>query len=498
MNGLCHANSYRCRYKKFAVFQVNSFMRQQNFPRQNILQMRHFTKPSPAKWLVSMCLLLFVFIACKKAIEPSPKEEEILSPSANTEQGHLKQTKTFSSNVVIQWLNLQLDMLRVPLAPGTGSQAAERALAYCGIATYESVVGGMPSYQSLIGQLTDFPEMPATEPGKAYHWAASANAALAEMNRKLVPTTSATNKTAIDNLENSLNNIYATEVDAATLQRSIAYGKEVAAKVYAWAATDGSANVNPTYVPPVGPGLWVSTPPNSPAAANPYYYQRRLFVPNVASGTALAPPPAYSTDPSSSFFAMVKDVYDKSQALTPQQTAMAIYHRDAPGYPGGGHFVAILSQVLSKANVMLDDAALLYAKTGIAFNDAVVICFTQKYQVNLVRPITYIRNVMGYTTWSALFNTPGHPEFPSAHAVNATAIAAMLTSQLGTNFQFTLHSYDYLGLPARSYNSFYEMSKEMADSRVYAGIHYQASCDKGQWLGAKVAANILGKLKFKK
>jgi hypothetical protein len=42
---------------------------------------------------------------------------------------------------------------------------------------------------------------------------------------------------------------------------------------------------------------------------------------------------------------MVKDVYDKSQNLTPTQTAMAIYHRDAPGYPGGGHFIAILAQV---------------------------------------------------------------------------------------------------------------------------------------------------------
>ena len=55
-----------------------------------------------------------------------------------------------------------------------------------------------------------------------------------------------------------------------------------------------------------------------------------------------------------------------------------------------------------------------------------------------------------------------------------------------------------LGLPARSYNSFYAMSKEMADSRVFAGIHYQASCDKGRWLGEKVARNIERKLKFEK
>jgi hypothetical protein len=195
---------------------------------------------------------------------------------------------------------------------------------------------------------------------------------------------------------------------------------------------------------------------------------------------------------------MVKDVYDKSQALTPAQTAMAIYHRDAPGYPGGGHFVAILSQVLVKAGSMLDIAALAYAKTGIASYDATTICFVNKYTYNLVRPINYIRNVMGFGSWNALFNTPGHPEFPSAHAVNSAAIATMLTDVLGDDFHFTINTYEYLGLPARTYNSFHEMAKEMADSRVFAGIHYQASCDKGTWLGNKVGQNILSKVKFLK
>ena len=101
-------------------------------------------------------------------------------------------------------------------------------------------------------------------------------------------------------------------------------------------------------------------------------------------------------------------------------------------------------------------------------------------------------------SWNALFNTPGHPEFPSAHAVNSAAIATMLTDVLGDNFQFTLNTYDYLGLPARSYNSFHEMAKEMSDSRVFGGIHYQASCDKGIWQGEKVAQNILNRVKFLK
>ena len=447
-------------------------------------------------------LSLVVFISCQKEAQTKQqRSEEIATTANNGDHGHLQQTKTFSADVVIRWLNMQLDMLRVPLAPGTGSQGADRALAYCGIAAYESVVPGMPAYQTLTNQLNGFPEMPSAEPGKPYHWAASANAALAEINRKLFPATSAANKTNIDDLENTLKATYADEADAGTLQRSIAFGKEVATRVFAWAAVDGSANVNPPYAPPVqpvGPGFWISTPPNFPAAANPYASQRRLIVPDVADGTALEPPPPYSADPSSAFFAMVKDVYDRSLTLTPAQTAMALYHRDAPGYPGGGHFVAVLAQVLTKADATLDIAALAYAKVGIGSHDATTICFVNKYTYNLVRPITYIRNELGHASWNALFNTPGHPEFPAAHAVNGTAVATMLTDVLGGNFQFTLNTYDYLGLPARSYNSFFEMSKEMADSRVFGGIHYQASCDKGRWLGEKVSRNVLSKVKFLK
>lgn len=429
---------------------------------------------------VAFVSLFVSFISCDKNHVPNP---------------HNKASE-YSAEVVVKWLSMQLNMLRVPLAPGTGTQASERAQAYCGIALYEAIVPGMPGHKSLQGQLTNFPVMPDIEKYKKYHWAAVGNAVLAEMNRKLFPTTSNQNKAGIDSLEKALYMEFSTTADAEILMRSADYGKKVAAKVYEWAATDGSANVNPPYTPSGAPGTWVSTPPNFPQPANPYASQRRLLVPGVAAGTVPEPPPAYSNKPGSDFYNMAKDVYDKSLTLTPEQIAMAIYHRDVPGYPGGGQFVAVLSQVLSKAHPQLDVAAVAYAKCGIAQSDATIICFTYKYKFNLVRPITYIRNEMGYPEWSTLFNTPGHPEFPAAHAVISAAIAGVLTDVFGDHFQFTLSSYDYLGLPARQYSSFDKMSKEMADSRVYGGIHYQASCDKGRTMGYKVSKNVLAKVRF--
>ncbi|MGZ5219153.1 MAG: hypothetical protein ACXWC7_03710, partial [Chitinophagaceae bacterium] len=101
--------------------------------------------------------LSFFMLSCQKetreaTVKEEQEQEETLS-ARNGHNGHLKLTKTFSSDVVIKWLNMQLDMLRVPLAAGTGSQASDRAQAYCGIALYESVVHGMPNYRSMKGQL---------------------------------------------------------------------------------------------------------------------------------------------------------------------------------------------------------------------------------------------------------------------------------------------------------------------------------------------------------
>jgi hypothetical protein len=362
------------------------------------------------------------------------------------------------------------------------------------------VVPGMPAYQSLSGQLNQFTQMPPTGPGVAYHWAAAANAALAFMNRSLFPAASSANIILINNLENELQAEYATEVNAATLQRSVEYGRAVAQAVFNWAQTDGTLSMPAptTYVIPTGPGLWEKTPPNFAGPVNAFLGMRRQMVPGSEVGSAPVLPPAYSTNPASAFYAMVKDVYDRSQVLTPEQTALALYSRDAPGYPGGGSLVAILSQVIQASGCSLDVAALAYAKLGIGAFDAGTLVFVQKYTTNLVRPITYIRNVMGHTTWSPLFATPGHPEFPAAHANSGGVLSAMLKSVFGENFSFTIDYYNYLGLPARIYHSLDELGTDMGNSRVYGGIHYQHSVDQGLFMGKKISANILAQLKFLK
>ena len=458
--------------------------------------MKSLTKPSSGKWILLTVISLFVFSSCKKQIDQPAKQQEIVAKANSNIHGHLKQTKTYSSEVAFKWIDMQLRLFRTNATP-IGGLPPQRYYGYSAIALYESVVPGMPAYQTLSGQLTDMPAMPQTLPGYAYHWPSCGNAALAAMTRNFFPNTSVANKASIDSLENALNSVYQTDITVEEFQRSVNFGKTIAQLIFDWSKTDGASVANTPYTPPVGAGLWVRTPPALAAAFGPYWGNNRLMVAGSLNGSTPPPPPSYSTNPSSDYYQMVKEVYDISQTLIPEQTATALYYRDNPGF-GGGHYLSILRQVLQQEQPQLDFTAIAFAKASIAIIEAGIGCWKAKYTYNLERPITYIRNILGYNTWNALFGTPNFPEYPSGHSTIGGAIAETLTGLFGDNYQLTNHSYDYLGMAPRTYTSFYQMAQEIGDSRVYGGIHYRIACTEGNKQGRKIAQNIINKLKFLK
>ena len=132
---------------------------------------------------------------------------------------------------------------------------------------------------------------------------------------------------------------------SAILDRSIAFGKAVAENIFQWAQTDGYLHASDPYTPPTGAGLWEPTPPAFGPASTPYWGNLRTIVPGSGNNAQPGAPPAYSIDPSSDFYKMAKQVYDVSQTLTPERTAMALYWRDVPGVTTPGHYVSILKQV---------------------------------------------------------------------------------------------------------------------------------------------------------
>lgn len=274
---------------------------------------------------------------------------------------------------------------------------------------------------------------------------------------------------------------------------SIRFGRETAEAVFAWAQTDGAKDAGSPYTPPVGDGLWKATPPAFAPAATPYWGKNRPVVAGSLSGAECPAPVAYSAVAGSPFYNMVNKVYDSSKVLTDEHKQMAQFWRDVPGVSSPGHWVSILHQALVIAKPSLAKAALAYALSGAAVNDALIACFRDKYKYNLVRPVTFLHEIAGDMLWAPYLGTPAHPEYPSAHSALSAGAATVLEELFGKLHAFTDHTYDYMGLSPRSYPSFTAIAQEAGLSRFYAGIHYLPSVEEGLQQGIKVGSNILEK-----
>ena len=446
---------------------------------------------------------LILFFSCSKEIG----REELDKQAAKGTRGHLQQTKTFSSDVVKQWLAVQTNMLNRPSGNPFGFNPS-RYMAYSGIALYEAVVPGMPAYQSLHGQLTDMPQMPETEPGYAYHWPTSAHAALSSMTRKFFSTTAAYNAQAVDQLQTQLSNQYRADIGDEVFNRSWAFGAEIADSIFAWAQKDNQGWPTTAYtLPSYYPGMWQPLPGAAPTV--PYWGYNRLLVPGSLDNVA-SPQLPYNPTPGSPYYNQMLEVYTVSQNLTHEQKKIARYFNDVnPGMPAGAHYVSTIKQVLEQFNPALDKAALTYVKVGITMLDASTGSFKYKYQYLTERPIQFIRSHIpaAGASWASYLPTPAFPDFPSNHAVFSSSIVYVLNDLYGSNLPFSDATYNGVmvdlgngpeNLGTRHYANFNAMEEEISISRLYGGIHYRYSCDEGRQQGRKTAQNILTTLQFLK
>jgi hypothetical protein len=462
--------------------------------------MKHSIKVIQGLSLLFLCWI--ILYSCQKEIKNEPVAREEISSSSPRTHGHLQQTNTFSSEVVKRWLQVQVSMLfnpasKTPAVPLYGLNV-NRWMAYCGVALYESVVGGMPAYQSLNGQLNQMPEMPKTEPGKAYHWPTCANTALAEVTRKLFGLHY--NSVTGDALEQELNTLYQSEIDnPATFERSVNFGKAVAKKIVEWAATDRPWLTWPAYqFPTYQLGDWrVATPPANGVA---YWGFTRTIVPGSIDNVA-SPKMQYSESLSSQYYMNMKEVYDVSNSLTFPQRLQAWYYDDpASLLPTGASYYGVLKQVIEQLKPALDIAALTYAKAGMSLMDATIGSFKAKFTYLTERPFQFIQRVIN-PAWVSLIPTPGHPDHPSNHAVFSSSFAHALTTIYGDNVVFSNNIYEGVmkdigggyglqNLGTRHYSSFYDMMNDISYSRLYGGIHTRYACEEGMKQGRKTAENI--------
>ena len=440
-------------------------------------------------WHGFFALLLVVTVqACRPA-----GDQTGVSPQTNT-------ADSYTNAVAVQWSDLHLKLIRN--SPGQTPPVASRTFSYAGLVMYEALVAGMPGNQSMAGQLQGLSTLPATQTGQSYNWALSANAAEAEILRGLFANTTDAYKKKIDSLETALFNQFKS-TDAATSQRSSAYGKSVASAIFDWSKTDGghegyNRNFPANFVPVTGPGTWRPTENGRTIPMQPYWGSNRTMLASTAAQPMPVPMPI-STEITSPYFAQYLEVYAKNISLSQAEKEIAIWWADDPSDtftpPGHSYNLARIAIQADKAG--LGKAAETFARVGIAVTDAFIACWKCKYTYNNERPYTFVRRAID-PNWVPFWPAPPFPGFASGHSTQSAAAAIVLTDLYGSAFTFTDNSHagrardtkrnvDY---KARTFRSFWEAAEESGYSRFLGGIHTRQDNEVGLKEGRTIGQNI--------
>ncbi|MDP4914265.1 MAG: phosphatase PAP2 family protein [Saprospiraceae bacterium] len=432
---------------------------------------------------ILIVLLIIVISSCQK------------DPEFKTPQTAEQQPLTVANKWFEQFYAL------TKACPGFTPPVAARAFGYAGVALYESVVPGIPTHQSLGTKLNGLPKMPIPNLGQNYYWPACANAAMAHLARNLYANMPNAQLEGVNQLEKQMVETFSSFSDLETLNRSKVFGQAIGEAIFAWSIDDGghegyNKNFPENYTAPTGPGKWVPTAPSFQRALQPYWGFNREFVPGIINRSQTLAPLTYSTSPTSTFFSQALEVYTVTNTLNPEQEIIAHYWSDDPGIGGTppGHSINIATQILTKENASLALAAETYCKVSIAVADAFISCWKSKYEFNLLRPITYIRDVID-PNWTPILTTPAFPEYSSGHSVQSSATAQVLSDLFGYRYSFIDRTHemrnDIIGTP-RTYASFYDYAEEAAISRLYGGIHFRDGIHfglkQGRIIGESVSA----------
>jgi hypothetical protein len=240
--------------------------------------------------------------------------------------------------------------------------------------------------------------------------------------------------------------------------------------------------------------LWTPTPPKFLPALQPYWGNNRPFALTSGAECNPGPPPPYSEDPASQFYAEAKEVYDTLNALTPAQREIALFWSDdaVKTSTPPGHSVSIATLVLKEKNADLALAAETYARVGIAVNDAFISAWHTKYDYNLLRPITYIQKMFDPQWLPHDITTPPFPEYTSGHSVQSGAVAQTLTDLFGATVTLTDTTHADRSFAPRTFSSFFAFADEAAISRLYGGIHFRSAIEKGLEQGKCVGRKVSG------
>jgi membrane-associated phospholipid phosphatase len=386
---------------------------------------------------------------------------------------------------VLEWIGI---MNTTVLAGGTSPLATTRVVALVSGSVFDAVNGINPLYTPL--------HVPPRAPASASQRAAAVQAAYA-MLLKLYSTQSASLTAQRDA---DIAAIAAVE-DANSVALGVRWGQNVAISIWNWRLNDGIAPNPPPFrgveslVGTVAAvGAWRPTPLLNASGAGPQFASMTPWVMARPGQFRLPPPlalssPEYLADYNES---RIMGVYSGSGRTNDQSELALFWAGNTPLY-----WNRIASQIAAARSRSLGQNAHLFALLNVSMADAGIACWDSKYRYVFWRPITAIRDPTSdnpdptWTPWLDFFptGTPAHPEYPSGHSTVSGAAAFVLAKKFGDSTAFTVTSEVRSG--TRSFPSFSAAVAEIADARVFGGIHFRTSCVRGNLLGQAVAQYVL-------
>jgi hypothetical protein len=421
----------------------------------------------------------------------------------------LEERCLLSADMVVQWNNiaLQASVNDYSLPPGEqiGPTRLGRAMAIVHAAIYDSVNSISPQYTPYLTQV-----VPAA--------GASMDAAVAQA---ACDTLNAMFPNQQGYFQNQLTSSL-QPIPAQARADGVAVGDAVANAILTARSNDNSqiyanGNSGPTYMYQQGPGKWQADPLHSSATPlTPLWGSVTPFV--MQSETQFFPPapPALNSQVYAQAYMVTKLIgQDNSAFRTPEQTDIGIFwgYDAQPQLCAPVRFYNQIAQVIAQqeGNTEVQNAR-MFALINLALADAGINCWGAKYDFDLWRPITAIRendpgsvpNYPGgwpgsgnpllvgqgdpnWAPWGAPAHngggnfTPPFPTYTSGHGTFGGALFKLMEDFYGTDkITFTIMTDEFNTvmpgnlppLTPQTYSSFSQAAGENALSRIFLGIHY--------------------------
>jgi hypothetical protein len=294
--------------------------------------------------------------------------------------------------------------------------------------------------------------------------------------------------------------------DGAARAQGIAVGEAAAAALLALRAGDGFTNVVPyecsAVPPPAGEFEPDSSCPTSPGAAQPAdakVGQIRPFT--FDDSTVFRPegPDPMSSNAYTDDFTETRDYGRADSAVrSPEQTDVAYFWSENPYV----HWNRNLINLAIAQGLSVRDTARFLALVHTSAADAIIAGFEAKYFYTAWRPRTAIPradedgnpDTDADPTWRPLISV-NHPEYPSGHGFWTTAVVDAVSAFFGTSKVTWTVMTSKTAVPAvvrteRTYHQLNALTREVANARVWAGLHWRHSVRKGEQVGRRVAAHV--------